>query len=401
MKKLIFKSVLTGFSLFTASYLLAHDNHQANSVSQAIDEGELNVNFRYRLESVDQDNALKDALASTLRSRLTFSSKQLNDFSAIVEVDNVAVIGDSRQYNSLTNGVTDHSVVADPTGTELNQAAVRYHGFTDTQVVFGRQRINLGNQRFVGGAAFRQNEQTYDGLTLLHQINSAAKISYGYIQNINNILGGNNDTDIHLLHFDWNASNWIHAAAYAYFFDINSLPTQSNRTIGFRVNSSKNFGQFSWVFEYADQTDYADNPTDLNAGYYLLQGAYTLDEWKFTLAQEVLQGDADNANNSFQTPLATKHKFQGWADIFLTTPQAGIEDTYLSVAIKIDKNSFAVIYHDFQAEDSSLDYGTEIDFMWSHQLSAKHSVMLKFADYNADNFAVDTQKIWLMFSANY
>lgn len=32
---------------------------------------EINLSLRYRLEHVDQDNALKDALASTLRSRLT------------------------------------------------------------------------------------------------------------------------------------------------------------------------------------------------------------------------------------------------------------------------------------------------------------------------------------------
>ena len=34
------------------------------------------------------------------------------------------------------------------------------------------------------------------------------------------------------------------------------------------------------------------------------------------------------ALTSFQTPLATGFKFQGWADKFLTTPPNGVRDLY-------------------------------------------------------------------------
>ena len=34
----------------------------------------------------------------------------------------------------------------DTKGTDLNQAGIRYTGYTDTEIMFGRQRINHANQ---------------------------------------------------------------------------------------------------------------------------------------------------------------------------------------------------------------------------------------------------------------
>ena len=47
-------------------------------------------------------------------------------------------------------------MVADPDGTEINQALLRYD-HTKGNAVVGRQRINLDNQRFIGSVAWRQN----------------------------------------------------------------------------------------------------------------------------------------------------------------------------------------------------------------------------------------------------
>src|SRR3546814_19210362 len=40
---------------------------------------------------------------------------------------------------------------------------------------------------------------------------------------------------------------------------------------------------------------------------------------------------------AFQTPFATLHKFNGWADKFLTTPGTGIQDYYAGVAYTVPK----------------------------------------------------------------
>ena len=41
-------------------------------------------------------------------------------------------------------------------------------------------------------------------------------------------------------------------------------------------------------------------------------------------------------------------------------------------------------------------YGTEWDVMATKPVTPNLSLALKYADYQADTFATDTQKIWLM-----
>ena len=55
----------------------------------AVTGGKAHLEFRYRLESVDQDPFADDALASTLRSRLNYVTGDWHGFSAFVEADNV------------------------------------------------------------------------------------------------------------------------------------------------------------------------------------------------------------------------------------------------------------------------------------------------------------------------
>jgi hypothetical protein len=84
-------------------------------------EGKASFNFRYRYEFVDDENFSKDAKASTLRSRLTFTSAAYKGLSFLTEFDDVSAIG-SDNYNSTANGKGEYPIVADPEGTEVNQA---------------------------------------------------------------------------------------------------------------------------------------------------------------------------------------------------------------------------------------------------------------------------------------
>ena len=398
------KMALAAILSLSATTLIAanNENTQADSIQDAIGSGKVSVNLRYRAEDVSQDNLLDDALASTLRSRLTFKTKTFQDFTALAEIDNVSSVGSDDNYNSLRNGVGTRSVVADPDATDINQIALSYTGFDKTKVTYGRQRINLGNQRFVGGVAWRQNEQTYDGFTIQNSSIANSKLSYGYMYNVNSILDGNVKTDNHLFDYNWSGSNLFNLSAYAYLLDFKNSPDASTSTIGARINNSKkSTSNFLWAVEYANQSDYADSSKDLDSNYYSLEGGYKTKQWTTKLGREVLSGDANVSGLAFQTPLATKHKFQGWADLFLGTPDAGIEDTYVAFNTQVAKNKIALIYHDFQAEATSADYGSEVDLVISRKLSNNYSVALKFADYSADDFAVDTRKIWLTLAAKY
>lgn len=390
------------FALSSSATFADNNNTQADSIKDAISSGKVSVNLRYRAEDVSQDNPLEDALASTLRSRITFNSKTFNDFSVLAEIDNVSIVGSDDNYNSLRNGIGSYSVVADPEATDINQIALSYTGFDNTKVTYGRQRINLGNQRFVGGVAWRQNEQTYDGLTIINNSLPNSKFTYGYTYNINSILDSNVKTNNHLLDYLWSGSNRFSLSTYAYLLDFKDNQNASTSTLGARIqNAKKSPSNFLWAAEFAKQSDYADSNKDLSANYYLLEGGYKTKQWTTKLGREVLSGDASNSGLGFQTPLATKHKFQGWADLFLGTPDAGVEDTYVSINTQWAGNKIGLTYHDFQAEAASTDYGSEIDFVISRKISKNYSVALKYADYSADDFAVDTRKIWLTLGAKY
>ena len=154
------------------------------------------------------------------------------------------------------------------------------------------------------------------------------------------------------------------------------------------MNGSKEVagGKFSYVASYAQQTDYESSPFDYSADYYLLEGVFAKKGFSGGVGYEVLGGDDERG---FQTPLATLHKFQGWADKFLTTPTAGIEDLYVKAGYSpgdvgpFKGMKFSAIYHDFSAETGSADYGSEINLLATAKWK-KLGLTLKYADYNAD-----------------
>ena len=129
---------------------------EAASLKDAIKGSNVDLNFRLRYEDVEQDNALDDASALTLKSRVTVTTKPYKNFQAQLEVDNTTELADENHFDTQ-NDMGDHSTIADPEGTEVNQAWIAYTGFKDTTIKHGRQRVNLDNQRFIGGVAWRQN----------------------------------------------------------------------------------------------------------------------------------------------------------------------------------------------------------------------------------------------------
>ena len=123
-------------------------------------EGSFIFENRLRYETVDQDGFANEAEALTLRTRLGVEFPKVGDFQFLVEGESVTAFVED--YNSTVNGAVTYPVIADPANLEINRAQVTWTGLTDTEVVLGRQRIVLGNARFVGNVGFRQNEQTFD-----------------------------------------------------------------------------------------------------------------------------------------------------------------------------------------------------------------------------------------------
>lgn len=377
----------------------------------ALTTGNAHLDFRYRLESVDQDPFDKDATASTLRSRLNYQTGELYGFSAFLEADNVTVLGDDDAYNSTTNGVTDRPVIADPEYTEVNQAYLLYKSGSFTGLL-GRQRIVLDNQRFIGNVGWRQNEQTYDAVTFKSGALPKTQLHYSYIDNVNRVTGpdegsqpANYHGPSHVLNCRVDLGGLGALSGFAYLLDLENAPALSSSTYGVHWTGNHKVSdttKLNWVASYASQGDYADNPNDYSADYYLLEGGVAFGKFGFRAGYEVLGGDT-RPNRAFQTPLATLHAFNGWADKFLTTPAGGIEDLYLSGSANVGPVALQLLWHDYRAEAISQDYGSEWNASATYKFGTKknYEAMLKFADYQADEFATDTTKVWAQFTAAF
>ncbi|VAV86993.1 hypothetical protein MNBD_ALPHA06-2019 [hydrothermal vent metagenome] len=398
--------------LFAADPSLAAD--EAKTLVEAITQGKANINFRYRYENVDQDGFAEQANASTLRTKLKYATKPFKGFSGVIEFDNVTRIG-AGNYNSTINGKGQFPVVADPQITAVNQAYIAYTGFKNTTLLAGRTALNIDNQRFVGTVGFRQNDQTWDMAGIISKPTENLTLTGGYVWNVNRIFGdehpfGDLDTNTFLLNSKYTGLALGNITAYGLFIDLNDAAVfgLSSQTLGVRFDGKHKFanGNLTALYEaeFATQSDYKDSPLDYNAQYYHLSAGLSANGWTGKVGYEVL--GSDNGIASFQTPLATLHKFNGWADKFLSTPAGGLQDFYGSLFYKFAGDSsvkgltFGAIYHDFTA-DIGGDYGSEINLVVKKKIGKNYYGSLIFADYNASGFATDTQKFWITIGADF
>ncbi len=158
-----------------------------------------------------------------------------------------------------------------------------------------------------------------------------------------------------------------------------------------------------YAAEYAHQTDNTNNPVDYSANYYRVDFSVTWDKFTPYIGYESLGGDDTRPGAMFRTPLATLHAFNGWADRFLTTPPAGLNDFFLGVKGKAGTWNWNVLYHNFQAESGNADYGNEVDAALSRKFAERYAVLFKAAFFQGKNSSgfPDTTKLWVQLTANF
>lgn len=381
------------------------------TLADAIISGEAHVGFRYRYENVDQDVFSDDANASTVRLRVNYRTGRWQKWSGFAEFDYIGELL-FNDFNSLGGSSPDrdrYPVVADPKGPDLTQLYLDYAPSAQTNFRIGRQRIVLDNHRFVGDVGWRQNIQTYDGLGVTYTGWSNTEVFYSYntaVQRIfgNDVPAGRHDSNNHLLNVNIKLSDAWLVVPYYYYIDNKDTAVFSTATFGARLSGGVSVGEgkLNIIAELATQSDAANNPVSYDAEYFNVGATWALKNGlSLGLAWESLGGDQNVAGASFRTPLATLHAFQGWADLFLSTPAEGIDDVSFTVKYKHDNWNLTAVYHDFSAESGSGKWGTELDLSAGRSLGDRYGVLLKAALYNADQHATDTNKFWIMLTGNY
>lgn len=364
------------------------------------------LNLRYRFESVDEDSFAEDADAHTVRTRFGYETGFFMDISLGLEIENITPLG-GENYNDTVNGKTQFPTVADAETTEVNQAYIRLAGVPQSVLTFGRQRVVLDNHRFVGDVGFRQNQQTFDTLTLANQSVDDFTLTYGYVWGVRRVFGedsavGTFNTDVHLINLANEGFAVGKAVGYVYILDIDDSAIISSTSLGIRLTGTNALNDAGLnlvhALEFARQSDYADNPNDIDLNYYIIQPGLKYAGLTTRVGYEVLEGDG---TSGFQTPLATLHRHQGWADKFLVTPADGIEEWHAKLIYAVPGDDLLsdtklwAVYHDFDSENTSADLGSEIDLKISKTFFKHLTLAATWASFDADTHSTDTDKLFL------
>jgi len=377
---------------------------KSSSLVDALKKGKIAANLRYRFEyATDQTTALtgRDSRASTLRTAFSYRSQPFHGFAGFVEFENVSVLGENnfnnKGANHLFNGVTDRPVVADVKLTEVNQVYLDLTAIPDTVIHAGRKETILDNARFVGNVGWRQNHQSFDEVSVVNKSIPKTTVAYVHLFKANRIFGDSKPMNSNLLNAAFQISQSVKLSAYAYLLDYcnqNDFGLTTS-TFGIRFSGSQSvYKEWNVLYdlEYAKQVDGGNNPSAINADYYRLEaGAARGNYFTFKAGHEVLGGSP--GDGQFNTPLATLHAWNGWADKFLTTPPNGLRDTYFSLSSNPKQFGLRGIFHWFQSDTGSTDYGNEVDLLVTYKSPWNQVFAFKAALYRADLFSEDTDKI--------
>ncbi len=354
-----------------------------------------------RYEHVAQDGIAENADALTYRIRAGVETGKLWETSLLIEFDHVQdLAGD---FNSTINGKTVFPIVADPNATEINRFQLTNTSLPETRITLGRQRIILDNARFIGNVGWRQNEQTFDALRVENTSIKGLTLDAAYIDQVNRIFGDDSPAG------RWESDSWLVNGRYdlplkgaqasiggfSYLLDFENAAAASSQTFGVHASLARGF--LSLKGAYAAQSDYGAQTVDYNADYYMVEGGVAKGGFSAGVGYEVLTGDGVVG---FSTPLATLHAFNGWADVFLATPADGLKDVYGSLGYKkkhvgpFSLVNFTAAYHDFSAEATDADYGSEVDLLAVGKIN-RFTVLAKAVFYNTDGFATEREKFWL------
>lgn len=375
--------------------------------AEALAQGKVSLNVRARYEGVEQ-TGLRNADALTLRTRLGFTTAAYQGLKASVEFENIASPdGDAYSQAGLNPGGAGRAVVADPEGTEVNQAWLAYTT-GQTTATLGRQRLVLDNFRFVGDVGWRQNMQTFDAFVLSDKTLAKTTLTYAYLNRINRIFGdrhaqGNWDSNSHVFNASYAGLKAGTLTGYAYLLDFDNAAAQSCATYGVSFAGGSPLSKdikLTYRLEAATQSDYGSSALNYTTEYYAAELGLAGKPGALALGYELLGSDG---GISFRTPLATLHAFNGWADMFLATPANGIKDTYVKAVANLPQGiGFLAFYHKFEADRLGADYGTELDLQLTRKFGKYFTGTLKYADFESDSTAfADVTKLWVQVDFAY
>ncbi len=406
MKKQILSLVAAPLILGTMAVSAQAADDGYNIFSEVKFSGEL----RPRYQFTDAETSTKDAGHQvTNRTNLNVTAKllEIDGLSTTMELNAVNDFGTQQRSDAQVGG---EAVVA-----KISQANIAYSAAGATGIV-GRKTVNIDNQRFVGSVGWKQNFQTLDLAAVAYGAGDFTFLA-AYVYGVNAIGDDGYDFGVNTPYVGTTSSGYTNSAvvnasykivdplkvtAYAYllgsYSDTYGVSATGNIAIG---DSTK----IDYRAEVAMQTEATmetvngiSGDTSLfgDAMYANLDVGANISGFLAGINYEYLGGkDLNDADTSqFQTPLATKHKFNGWADQFLSTPTTGLADLNLRAGYASKPvGKVLAVYHMYNSVEDGLSskagdaYGTEIDLLYTRSIPGVNglSALIKGAYFMNDD----------------
>ncbi|HYD87055.1 MAG TPA: hypothetical protein VEA80_06250 [Vitreimonas sp.] len=362
---------------------------EAASLSEAVTGGDLILEARPRLETLDQAG-LAEADAFTLRTRLGWKTDSWQGLSAIVEIEDVRHLGGD--FNDGAPPAEPYASIPDPQGAELNRLQLSWRANEHFTGTIGRQTIEFDDKRFVDGSNSRQDARTLDAVrgdvTL-----GGLRATYAYVDQVNNTTAELNDWEgeSHLLNVSQNVSPALKLTGFLYAFDFDTpaAVNQSSQFLGARASGEIEAmgAEFTYAASHAVQTDYGNSTLSFDLDYWQASLGVRRGEWFGQVWYESLEGDGARG---FFVPIGSSNSFQGWAGAFSSKPADGVNDFNVMVTYTpewapsfLGDLEFMARWYEFEAERTGVDFGNEIDLAVSADLTDNVSFAIEHGDYEA------------------
>ena len=328
--------------------------------------GKFGIKYRIRYEETNDDGGISN------RIRYGYTTEKFKGFQASIEGETV---------DGIEDGFNPIDIAGE--GTDLNQLWANYKNEDLGSVKVGRQIYTLDDQRFIGHVGWRQKIQTFDAVTVSFAGVENLVMGGFYFDGVNRVNGTNIDINAFGINTAYTFGKLLKLVGFYYDFDdTETLARWDSETIGLRATGE--FGvedlNFFFALSVADQ----DAVLGEDGRYFSAETSSSFAGVQLGLGYDVLE-------QGFRTPVATVHKFQGFADVFvpqtITGMGNGVEDLYIYAGYNIPVGngvSAKAIYHCFEPEKGEGEFGDEINIVVAYEVNKYMNVIAKYADYEAE-----------------
>lgn len=364
----------------------------------------LSLRLSYEYSSLDETPKPATGYRSpanglNLQTRLGYRTGDFYHANTFVQFQNVSNLVEDFATGPTARRGTRRDVIPDPDGNRVHQAYVDFSGIPDTRLRLGRQEIMLNDARLIGQRAWRQNGQSFDGISLLNQSVPVFEFYSALLSDVNTpaldqvVDAGRELRQLILVNGTLKVAESHHVTGFSYWLDteVRTPAARDSVTYGARLDGTCQ-EVVTYDITYATQDDYQDGEDHDGDLLHLYLGS-TIKAVNVGVGYSRISGqDGAAATNgrAFDTLFGNAHKWDGWADQFAATNggglPAGLEEWYFHVSRQLAGTTITIRYHLFDTshEDAQYDgeYGDEIDLDITRKITDNLSVQIQMAFYN-------------------